>query len=99
MAAAGYVHSQVSEGNGWWSIAMPSSRVTLEVTGVANGICSWTPSGSRPCLPLESEMPVVVFPSAFRSTGPILIFFPPLSLFFAFVLLRFVEGFLPFMEG
>ena len=34
----------------------------LEVIGATSGACSQTPSGGRPCPPLESEMTAVVCP-------------------------------------
>ena len=60
MAAAMWLHSQESESSGWCSVGVPSSLPTYEVTGAAGGICSQTPSGDRPCLPLVSEMSAVV---------------------------------------
>ena len=50
------VYSQGSEGNGWPSVAM-----TPEVPGAAGGACQRTPSGGRPCPPVESEMAVASF--------------------------------------
>ena len=47
---------------GWCSIAVTSSVLTSEVTWALGGACSWTPTGYGPCLPLESEMIVVVPP-------------------------------------
>ena len=41
---------------------MPSSLLTSELTGVAGRACSQTLSGSRPCLPLLSEINAVVCP-------------------------------------
>ena len=35
---------------------------TLEVNGASSGACSQTPSGGRPCPPVESEITTVVFP-------------------------------------
>ena len=62
MATAWHVHSQGSEGNEWHLVEVPSSVVTLEVTWVMGGACSWTPNGGGPCPPLESKMDVAVFP-------------------------------------
>ena len=64
MATAGSVHSQGSESkNRWCLVAIPSSAMTPEMTGATGGACSWTPSGGRPCPPLEGcEMAVVIFP-------------------------------------
>ena len=60
MAAAGCLSTQGSESsNSWCSIAVPSSKVT----GGTSEACSGTPSGGRPCLPLESEITVVVAPA------------------------------------
>ena len=43
---------------------------TLEVTGVTGGVCSWTPIGGGPCLPLESEM--TAFASRAHARGALL---------------------------
>ena len=50
VAAAGCVHFQGHERNNrWCSVAVPSSLPTPEVTGAANGACSWTwTCGGRP---------------------------------------------------
>ena len=61
MAEAGYLSSQGSERNNrQCSVTTPSSVVPSEVTGEANGACSWTPSGGGPHPPLESETTAVV---------------------------------------
>ena len=56
MALAWCVHSQGSENNKWCLVALPSSVLTSEVSGVAGGACSWSPMGGGPHPPLESEM-------------------------------------------
>ena len=62
-----FVSSQGSESNsGCFSVAMTSSVVSSEVIGAASISCSRTPTGHRPCPPLESEITVVVCPASFR---------------------------------
>ena len=57
------MHSQGSESNNrWYLVAVPSFVLTSEVTGATSGACSQTPSGGRPCLPLESEITALVCP-------------------------------------
>ena len=58
----------VPQGSGsnsvWCLVSVPSFSFlpTPEVTGVSDGAHSQTPSGSKPCLPLASEMTTVVCP-------------------------------------
>ena len=44
------------------SFAVSSSVVPSVVVGTASGSCSGIPSGGGPCLPLESEVTVMVCP-------------------------------------
>ena len=58
-----HVCSQGSESNNrWYSVIVPSSVLSSEVTGAVGGACLGTPSVDGPHLPLESEMAVVVCP-------------------------------------
>ena len=63
VTAAGHVYSQGNERNNQCClVAVPSSVLTLEVTGATGGAYSLTPSGARPHPPLSSEITVVLFP-------------------------------------
>ena len=45
---------------------------TLEVIEATSGACSRTPSGGMPCLPLESEITVVVCPHPLQTMQEVL---------------------------
>ena len=61
VAAGGRICSQGSESNNrWLSVIVSSSVLTSEVTGATGHACSWIPTSSRACPPLESEMAVAL---------------------------------------
>ena len=67
MATAVWVHFQGSEDNEWHLIAGLLFSSDPKVTRTAGGACSWTPSGGRPCPPLESEIPLAICPPTAHS--------------------------------